>query len=224
MAGMFENADAFTGQGLSGWNVGSCTNMSHMFYSSPLSADLSSWDVSKVTKMDHMFYDVDNFNPNIAGWTTSANTTTRQMASFSNSFNRDLSNWDMSNVTDARTMFSQCPAFDQDLSGWDLSGIVQITDGDGTTGTVSTGDGKNDNGDYSSGIRDIFKRSGMSKANLDATISDWCDNSGIVSGAQLGTIPLDNSGASQQLADATINKMTSKGMTAFYSEGTQVPT
>ena len=64
----------------------------------------------------------------------------------------------------------------------------------------------------------------MSKANLDATISDWCDNSGIVSGAQLGTIPLDNSGASQQLADATINKMTSKGMTAFYSEGTQVPT
>ena len=224
MEHMFINAVAFTGQGLSGWNVGSCTNMSHMFYSTAFSADLSSWDVSKVTKMDHMFYNVDNFNHNVAGWTTSANTTTRQMFFSNNSFNRDLSNWDMSNVTDARTMFRIASAFDQDLSGWDLSGIVQITDGDGTTGTVSVGNDTNDNGDFSSGIINIFDQSGMSKANLDATISDWCDNSGIVSGAQLGTIPLNNSDASQQLSTATINKMTSKGMTAFYSDGTQVPT
>ena len=222
---MFIGATAFEGQGLSTWDVSSVESMSHMLYncdSLPSTLDLSSWDVSNVKKMDHMFYDIDGLNHNIAGWVTSSLTTTRQMFYSNNAFNRDLSNWDMSNVTDARTMFQNCNLFNQDLSGWNLSGIVQITDGDGVTGTVSTGNSTNNNGDYSSGIMKIFQNTGMSKTNLDATISDWCDNSGIVSGAQLGTIPLDNSGASERLDDTTISKMRDKNMTAQYTDGTEV--
>lgn len=215
---MFLSAVVFTGQGLDQWDVGNCTHMSHMFYNTKISADLSSWDVSKVINMDHMFYNVKNYNANVESWNTQSNTTTRQMFYANNSFNRDLSNWDMSNVTDARTMFAACGSFDQDLSGWDLSGIVQITDGDGVNGTVSTGNATNDNGDRSSGIVNIFAQSGMSKANLDATISDWCDNSGIVNGAQLGTIPLD--GTSETLdSSTTITKMQDKNMTAKYTNG-----
>ena len=126
----------------------------------------------------------------------------------------------MSNVTDARTMFNSCGSFDQNLSGWDLSGIVQITNGDGVNGLVSTGNDFNSNGDRSSGIVNIFAQSGMSKANLDATISDWCDNSGIVNGAQLGKIPLD--GTSETLDSSTITKMQAKNMTAEYTNGNSV--
>ena len=66
----------------------------------------------------------------------------------------------------------------------------------------------------------------MSKANLDATISGWCDSTNTPNGStipgghlQLGRIPLNNSSESQRLDASTIDKMQNKNMTAKYSDG-----
>jgi hypothetical protein len=66
----------------------------------------------------------------------------------------------------------------------------------------------------------------MSKANLDLTISGWCDSANTPNGStlpwgklQLGTIPLNNSEASQRLDPATITKMEGKNMSAKYTDG-----
>ena len=225
MRSMFLNARAFEGQGVSTWDVSNVTDTHQMFYGatslSP-TLDLSTWDVSSVQEANFMFSYVEGVNHNIAGWDTSSMTTTRTMFFNNVAFNRDLSGWDMSNVADARTMFNQCSTFDQDLSGWDLSGIVQITDGDGVTGTVSMVNDINDNGDRSSGIVGIFLKSGMSKANLDATLTDWATNSGIVANAQVGEIPLSGVDAANSLDSATISAMQAVGMTAEYTDGTSV--
>ena len=72
----------------------------------------------------------------------------------------------------------------------------------------------------------IFANSGMSKTNLDLTISGWCDSSNTPDGStlpggelQLDVIPLNNSSESQRLNDTTINKMKDKNMTAKYTDG-----
>jgi hypothetical protein len=62
MRGMFRDADAFTGQGLSNWTTTSLTSTRDMFDSADkISANISSWDVSGVTDVSGMFYDASVF-------------------------------------------------------------------------------------------------------------------------------------------------------------------
>jgi hypothetical protein len=69
MRGMFRDADAFTGQGLSNWTTTSLTSTRDMFDSADkISANISSWDVSGVTDASGMFYDASVFSQNLCSW------------------------------------------------------------------------------------------------------------------------------------------------------------
>tara|TARA_R110002012_G_scaffold129170_2_gene281523 strand:+ start:85 stop:1023 length:939 start_codon:yes stop_codon:yes gene_type:complete len=240
MSDTFLNAPAFTGKGLSTWRPSSAlTNMKQTFYSTALAADtdLGAWDVSGVTTLNRCFYNTDLFTGvNLDQWDVSSVEDMTLVFNASNKVNPDVSGWDVSSVKNLKGMFKAAPDFNRNLANWNLSSldsnvdIYNLSGGGGfDSGAVYTlADGTQ--GIYS-GIGDIFRSSGMSKANLDLTISGWCDNSNTPNGStlpwgklQLGTIPLDNSEASQRLDPATITKMESKNMSAKYTDGTQVPT
>ena len=236
MANMFTNS-AFTGQGLSTWTPTSAlADMSQTFYGTPLAADtdLGSWNVSGVKTFNRCFLGCNLFTGvNLNNWDVSSAEDTALMFSGASSFNADVSGWDVSKATNMKGMFKSCSSFNQNLSSWNLSSLVQNVD----VYEIPYGDSTNSNFDYggnttladgSSGIysviAEIFKNSGMSKTNLDATISGWCDsantpNVSTVPGGdlQLGTIPLN--GTSETLDSATITKMESKNMTAKYTNG-----
>ena len=237
MGNMFLGASAFTGQGLNTWTpTSSLTNLKQAFYGSGLAAntDLGGWDVSGVKDFELCFYFCKVFTGvNLENWDVSSAEDMALMFNIAEDFNADISGWDVSNVKNMKGMFKLARSFNQDLSSWNLSSLVQNVDvyeipyGDSTQfsfdygGNSTLADGST--GIYS-GIAGIFKESGMSKANLDATISGWCDNSNTPNGStvpggdlQLGTIPLN--GTSETLDSSTITKMQAKNMTAKYTNG-----
>lgn len=70
---MFIHAYAFNGD-ISGWNVGSVTDMQYMFYQAYVfNQDLSSWKTGKVVNMYAMFYQANSFTgASIANWDVSS--------------------------------------------------------------------------------------------------------------------------------------------------------
>ena len=237
MAGMFIST-AFTGQGLSTWNPSSALeSLYQTFYGTPLPSDidLGSWDVSGVKNFDRCFYNTDITGVNLDNWDVSSAEILAGMFISANNFNTDISGWDVSKAKDLRSVFKSATSFDQDLSSWNLSSLVQNIDvyeipyGDDSSlsydyqGFRTLADGST--GIYS-GMFGIFANSGMSKTNLDLTISGWCDSSNTPDGStlpggelQLDVIPLNNSSESQRLDASTISKMQNKNMTAKYTDG-----
>jgi surface protein len=235
----FIQASSFTGQGLSTWRPSSAlTQMVQTFYSTTslaVDTDLGAWDVSGVTTFDRCFYNSNLSGVNLNNWNVSSAEDVSLMFGSADNFNTDISGWDVSNVKNMKGMFKGADSFNQDLSSWNLSSLVQNVD----VYEIPYGDSTRDNFDYHgittladgtdgiySGIANIFQDSGMSKANLDATISGWCDSTNMPNGStipgghlQLGRIPLNNSSESQRLDASTIDKMQNKNMTAKYSDG-----
>ena len=239
LSNTFIQASSFTGQGLSTWRPSSAlTQMVQTFYSTTslaVDTDLGAWDVSGVTTFDRCFYNSNLSGVNLNNWNVSSAEDVSLMFGSADNFNTDISGWDVSNVKNMKGMFKHADSFNQDLSSWNLSSLVQNVD----VYEIPYEDSTRDNFDYHgittladgtdgiySGIAHIFQDSGMSKANLDATISGWCDSTNTPNGStipgghlQLGRIPLNNSSESQRLDDATILKMQNKNMTAKYSDG-----
>ena len=242
MTNTFLQAHSFTGRGLSTWSPSSALkSMSQTFYQTNLAADtdLGGWDVSGVTTFDRCFLYTSVFTGvNMDQWNVSSAINMTLMFGYTQAFNADVSGWDVSKVTNMKGMFKGANSFNQDLSSWNLSSLVQNVD----VYEIPYSPESSGNFDYSgnseladgstgvySGIAGIFNQSGMSKANLDATISGWCDNPNTPDGStvpggelQLDVIPLNNSSASQRLDPATITKMQAKGMTAKYTDGSFV--
>jgi len=236
----FLQATSFTGQGLSTWRPSSAlTRMVQTFYSATslaVDTDLGAWDVSGVKNFDRCFYNSDITGVNLDNWDVSSAEILAGMFYAADNFNTDISGWDVSKAKDLRAMFKSATSFDQDLSSWNLSSLDQNIDvyeipyGDDPDtvnyeyqGFRTLADGST--GIYS-GMFGIFANSGMSKTNLDLTISGWCDSSNTPDGStlpggelQLDVIPLNNSSESQRLNDTTINKMKDKNMTAKYTDG-----
>lgn len=215
-------------QNLNSWNTSSVEGMDSTFrQASTFNQPLNNWDTSSVTTMRLMFRNCPFNQPiptNGSKWNTSKVTTMFEMF-YGSGFNQDISSWDVSSVTDMRGMFGTASFFNQDLSSWDISGIVQIADHTGFVNSSATGVSADTDGDGTadsvySGIRGIFTSSGMSKANLDATLTAWASASGTPSGLQIGKIPLN--GTTETLDSATTSAMSAKGMTAIYENDNSV--
>jgi len=235
MNNSFLQAPSFTGKGLSTWRPSSAlTSMIQTFYETALAADtdLGAWDVSGVTTLNRCFYNTDLFTGvNLDQWDVSSVEDMTLVFNLSNKVNPDVSGWDVSSVKNLKGMFKGATDFNRNLANWNLSSLDSNVDiynlsggGSFDSGSVYTlPDGTE--GIYS-GIGQIFNGSAMSKANLDLTISGWCDSANTPNGStlpwgklQLGTIPLNNSEASQRLDPATITKMEGKNMSAKYTDG-----
>ena len=71
---MFYGATSFANGGIAwmAWQTNNVTNMSAMFFNTPLfNADITSWTTNNVTNMDSMFYQAAAFNQNIGVWNIS---------------------------------------------------------------------------------------------------------------------------------------------------------
>ena len=69
------------------------------------------------------------------------------------SFNQDIGSWDVSNVKGMGYMFQLASSFNQDIGNWDISSVISM--------------------------RGIFKDTGISEGNFDATIIGWYNNASI---------------------------------------------
>ena len=97
---MFHECKAFNNGGeVMDLDMGSCTNMEHMFWNaSAFNADITGWDMSQMKKMTRAFYNCVAFNQPIGSWT-------------------------VTNVTSMEETFTLCEEFDQDLGGWDVKNV-----------------------------------------------------------------------------------------------------
>ena len=109
------------------WNVTNITDMSNMFYESPLfNQDISNWNVSNVTNMSYMFFNAKTFNQNIGNWTVSNVIDMNSMFLGASAFNQNISNWNVSKVLDMSRIFWEAAAFNQNISGWDVSSATNM--------------------------------------------------------------------------------------------------
>lgn len=198
MRKMFREAAAFN-QDLDSWNTANVTNMSEMFReAAAFAGDISSWDLSVATDLSQMFRGAAAFNQNISGWTVSGVTNFSQMFTEASIFNQDISNWDVGSGTAFNNMFENATAFNQNIGGWDVSKATSITtmfsgassfnqDISGWTfdtplvslsalfRDATAFDQDLSNWDISgvTSMSALFDKSGMSKANYDATLIGW---------------------------------------------------
>ena len=119
-------------QDISGWNVGSVTNMGAMFRGvTDFNRDIGSWDVRSVTNMQQMFFEASSFaDGNIDAWGDKvANVSDMSWMFFqATSFNGTIDNWDVSSVTDMGQMFWNASNFTGgDLSLWDVSSVTDMS-------------------------------------------------------------------------------------------------
>uniref|UniRef100_UPI000F8EF499 BspA family leucine-rich repeat surface protein n=2 Tax=Flagellimonas beolgyonensis TaxID=864064 RepID=UPI000F8EF499 len=200
MSGMFGEATAFN-QDLSAWGdkLGNVTDMSYMFTGTKaFNQDLSGWGVSNVTTMYYMFGEATAFNQDLSNWDVSNVTDMSQMFQEAIAFNQDLGGWadKLGNVTDMSYMFSGAKAFNQDISGWNVIGVADMS-------YMFSGASAFDQSLASWNIGNVtdmtgmLDNSGMSPANLNATLIGWqnfVSQNGGPSGVKLGLSGLTTCG------------------------------
>lgn len=149
MSLMFREATGFNAD-ISEWNVSNVTGMSAMFDNAhSFNQNISNWDVSRVTDMSAMFTNAINFNQDLLWGENFRNvTSTHGMFFGAEKFNGNISNWDTSSLNNISLMFDGASSFNQSLGGWKK--IHKIKD-----------------------LRLVFSRSGMTEANIQATLEGW---------------------------------------------------
>jgi surface protein len=191
-ASMFRGATSFNnggvgdvGLGLDQWDTSNITGMSNMFENTDFNQPIPSWNVSSCTTFRDMFRGCSSFNQDLSNWERSTPdvSTVANVTNFGNmftntDFNHDISNWDVSGGSIFSYMFSGCDAFDQDLSSWTLS---SATNCDGM----------------------FYSLSGISDANLEATLYGWSLNPATATGVSAVAIALNKTyavGSNMELA------------------------
>lgn len=123
MSYMFKKCNAFTGKGLSTWDLSRVTNVSRMFEEciNFIGADSNSEDAdgielwgdttSNIKNFSYMFLKATNFNRPINSWDTSSAINMSYMFQEAKTFNQDLNSWDVSSVTDMSYMFHVATLF-----------------------------------------------------------------------------------------------------------------
>ena len=130
MSRMFDWTLSLTNLDLSSFDTSNVTNMSSMFYNTPLTTlDLSSFDTSNVTDMSWMFSSTDLTELDLSHFDTSNVTDMSYMFNWTLSLtNLNLSSFDTSNVTNMSSMFSSTDLTTLDLSSFDTSNVTNMSE------------------------------------------------------------------------------------------------
>lgn len=130
MARTFRGATAFTGQGLSLWNVSHVQTLNAMFHSATnVTADLASWNVAAATDLRYMFFRTKSFHFDLSKWDVSNNELFAYM--FGESSGLDLSTvqmWNVSKGTAFDGMFKLVEDFNTDLSSWVMTSALSFSE------------------------------------------------------------------------------------------------
>lgn len=130
MARTFRGTTAFTGQGLSSWNVEKVQIFNAMFHSATnAAANLSSWNVAAATDLRYMFFRTRSFNFDLSGWDVSNTELFAYMFGESRGF--DLSTvrrWNVSKGTAFDGLFKLVEDFNTDLSSWDMTSAISFSE------------------------------------------------------------------------------------------------
>jgi len=118
MNGMFDNAEQFRGDGISGWDTANVEDMSWTFHDTiAFNGDISAWNTKKVIDMTGMFHGATAFNRPL-NWDTGKVKRMPGMFRKAVIFNGDISSWNTSNVVDMTEMFLGAKEFNQVLKTW----------------------------------------------------------------------------------------------------------
>ncbi len=175
---------------ISGWNVSSANNLSHMFYgAAEFNQDISGWNVGTATDLYGMFRNATEFNQDISAWDLSSAERTDLMFAGATSFNQDISSWNVSSVTSMFEMFMNATSFNQNISGWNVSNV------NGFENMFKGASAFNQNlGDWDitkitwyTFMKDMFNGANLSTSNYDATLKGWATQN-VFSGIDLGTV------------------------------------
>lgn len=173
MKEMFSGATSFNAD-ISGWNVSNVTYMSSMFEEATnFNQNLTAWDISNVTNMSSMFKSATRFNQDLLWGEKFKNVSfANSMFSSATAFNGDISAWDTSSLQNANSMFERAVAFNRDISRWNVSKLKIMVGMFRFASAFNTNLGRwvfPNNAQ----IEMLFGRSGMSRANIQATLQGW---------------------------------------------------
>lgn len=135
--------------------------------------NLTAWNISNVIEMSSMFKSATRFNQNLLWGEKFKNVRfAGSMFSSARAFNGDISAWDTSSLQNADSMFESAVAFDRDISGWNVSKLKRMV------GMFRFASAFNRNlGRWvfpnNAQIEMLFGGSGMSRANIQATLQGW---------------------------------------------------
>jgi surface protein len=200
MYGTFQNASSFN-SALSNWNVGAVTDMKYMFNdavvfnqdismwntsnvlsmtgmfdgAAAFNQSVNAWDVSSVQDLSYMFNDAVAFNQGLQGWDTSAATNMSGMFRRATSFNGDISTWDVAAVTNMSSMFNTALSFNQDITSWDVSLVQDMGRMLQNTHAFNQNLGSWNVQNVINMTSLFYGTTGMSKANMDASMRGWAD-------------------------------------------------
>lgn len=128
MTNAFKGTTAFTGTGLSVWNVGSAAQLDSMFENSGMNGDVGGWETGSALDMNRMFAGATNFNQDIGDWDTADVEDMTAMFSGASSFNQSLSNWNTGAVASMASMF-EGSAIDasRSFANWNIANVTNFT-------------------------------------------------------------------------------------------------
>lgn len=115
-------------------------------------ASLANWDTSNVSEFQNSLRNAEDFNEDITSWDVSSAVRMDGMFFDCLVFNQPIGSWNTGNATTISNMFRRnSSSFDQSLAGWDITSVNTAAD--------------------------IFRDSGLSTANYDATLIGWAAQS-----------------------------------------------
>jgi surface protein len=173
MKEMFSGATSMNGL-ISGWKLGSVTNMAYMFfnaklYNQPISSSNTTWIMTAVNNVEHMFDGAEAFDQNISSWDVSNIVNADSMFLNAKVFNSPLSHWRLSAALTTKRMFKGALLFNQTINSWGSS-LKFVTNMDSMFHGAESFDQHINNWDVSSvkSFNSMFK-----SAIFNRDISDW---------------------------------------------------